>query len=346
MPYPGFDPGKTAPPVTPSAGGAGATTAQESSGAADSTKDPTTGLSTYTNVGSATGQGGSKRTDNPTVPVDKTGALDIWGLPAGVAGQTIWFGTDREVGTRSGGTTAHNAGQNMELQKGNTPTSLPENMTAERVMKMYAAMSQSNPDGFLALQKQLAQAGFYGTAAHVQGGWNSQTESALAGAMTSYLQVAKGAGTPLDFSTFLGNQVKANYATGGGAADGSSGGAAGTTPQGPSIQLTDPNSLKSTLQQWAQQALGRNVSDDEANSFVSQFQSAEGGAQATVQGGQVSNAGSLTTTPDATSDAEAFIKSNNATDIAKSNTQGYANTFVNMFLPSGSQMANIQPFTG
>jgi len=131
-------------------------------------------------------------------------------MPSYLKGKVLWYDTGQSKGgshTSTGPSAGQDRSKSVQVDK---PRSFNINMTAEQAMKQFAAMSQNDPLGFAAFQKELEASGFYGSASKVYGGWNGQTETAIADAMSQYLKVSEGAGVALSFRDFLSHQAEAN----------------------------------------------------------------------------------------------------------------------------------------
>lgn len=193
---------------------------------------------------------------------------------------------------------------------------------------------------FVNLQKQLWYAGAYGQTSfdsvHV-GQWTDQTLNALENALSGYVQTSKASKKPQTFEDWLQANAAGGLAAGGGFDYKNGPGGSGASAPSPT-QLTDPNALRQTVQQAAQAALGRGLSDAELSKFVDAFHQSETSAQQTAQG-----SGGTVTPPDQQSDALAYAEQSDPQQYANHQAQGYFNAFMNLFLPSGSSRANIQP---
>jgi hypothetical protein len=271
---------------------------------------------------------------NAPVPTDDTGAIDVWNMPSFLQGKMIWFDTGHVAASRR---TSVHPSHSPDLPGTTTESVLTKahskliNMTAEQVMKQFAAMSQNDPMAFAAIQKELQDGGFYGSATHVYGGWNGQTETAVADAMTQYVKVAQAGGVAENFRTFLDHQAQANTGINGNDPGGAGGGGAAARQ----TILDDPEALKSAAMTAAQAALGSGLSEDQLNKFVAQFQ----GAQASYQ--QSTN--STVVQPDATSDAMAFAQKSDPQGYANHQATGYMSALMNLFLPSQDARPTITP---
>lgn len=274
-----------------------------------------------------TGSGGSGASP---IPTDSTGAVDIWDMPSTLKGQVLWFDT----GSKSVSKTPHDYPFEPEEATGPpvvTKESFDINASAEQIMKQYAAESQNNPVGFAALQKQLAQAGFYGDSTQVKGGWNIQTEQALATAMQQYLKVSQGAGVAVNFKDFLGNQAVANTEINGNPTNGENPGGSAAAPP----TLADPETLALYAQKAAQAALGHNLTTAQVNSFVSSFHE-----QQTLEAAGKTN-GDTVNAADPRAEAINFVTQSDPQGFQQQQVKGYTDAFLDMFTSGQSQAPNI-----
>jgi hypothetical protein len=257
-------------------------------------------------------------------------------MPSYLKGKVLWFDTGQAKGgshTDTGPASGQDRSKSVQVTK---PHSFNINMTAEQAMKQFAAMSQNDPLGFAAFQKELAASGFFGSATKVYGGWNGQTETAIADAMSQYLKVSEGAGVALSFRDFLSHQAAANTGINGGGGGSGSGSGLPSTPT-----LADPDTLKLAAQKAAQAALGRNLSAGELSNFVDQFHAEQTSAYQSALKGQGTNVDKT----DPRGSAIKFVASTNSQEFGQHQAEGYADSFLNMFLtgPSAAPNVNVDP---
>jgi hypothetical protein len=288
-------------------------------------------------------------TQDASLPSDPTtGLISIWTDPTNLPSSdskafwdtSIWYDNGTKTASNSnpdgsvaaphsrGGPTFDDVGSPSKSHS----VSFDNNMSAAEVMKQYAAMSQRDPLGFAAIQKELQAAGFYGASTTaVLGGFNSQTEKALADAMYQYIKVAQGSGTPVNFSDFLRNTAAANQGINGNMSGGSGG---SSTPL-----LTDPDELTRYAQMAAQNSLGRSLSKQELNSFIDQFHNEQ------IQSyTDAANHNGLSAQKDNSRAAAIdFVTTNNKPEFEQHQIQGYTDSFLNMFLPSSTSAAPQVP---
>jgi hypothetical protein len=272
---------------------------------------------------------------NTPTPTDSTGAIDVWNMPDFLKGKVIWFDTGHVA---AGKKTVVTGGRTPGVPDGGTTTIMTKahskliNMTAEQVMKQFAAMSQNDPMGFAAIQKELQAAGHYQGAKTIYGGWNGQTEAAIADALTQYVKVSEAAGVAENFRTFLDHQAQANTGINGNGQD----------PQaGPTVNLDDPEKLRQDAMTAAQAALGKGLSEDELNKFVAQFQGAQSSFQTAAQTPSVH--GNTQIQPDEPAQAMAFAQHADPQGYANHQATGYMSALMNLFLPSQDARPTITP---
>jgi hypothetical protein len=144
--------------------------------------------------------------------------------------------------------------------------------TANQYFQQFANMSLTNKAGFIAMQKQLIAAHAYGNGKPILGVYTTADGNAMSSILAGYVGLVNsnpGGGNALKFSDYL-NMVIKNGGLGGG---GNGGG-----PTRAPLQLTDPKELEQSLQQAAQNRLGRNLGKDELATFVDAFHAKEKGA--------------------------------------------------------------------
>jgi hypothetical protein len=273
------------------------------------------------------------------IPVDSSGMVSTWSLPSymlstnGNKAPVLWYDTGHHAEK------VHVPGPGEHSGPGSDITqvhSFDINSTPEQVMKEFVTKSQTNPDEFRALQHLLADAGFFGVDSHIYGGWNTQTEHALASAMEKYLQVSEGAGVPVSFMQYLQNTADANTANGNAGIAGG-GGSGGSIAKVPHPTLTDPDQLTFYAQKAAQAALGRNLSQPELTQFIDQFHQ----QQIDSFNQSYSGTGNPIDKTDARSSASAFVSQDFKPEMQKHQATGYADAFLNMFLSGPSAAPNV-----
>jgi len=192
---------------------------------------------------------------------------------------------------------------------------------------------------FERLQQELYAAGMYGSTSYNDvkvGQWDTTTQTAMKTALEHYEDFIQGAQEPMTFNEFLKQQASTDADGGFFSQKGKGIGSAGTGSSSvPQVNLTDPAAIRSAAQAAAQQALGQGLSEDQLNAFVQQFQAAQQSDQSSLN--------PTTTTPDLSSQALAFAEQQSPGEYKDHQIQGYMNTLLNMFLPSESQRANVQP---
>lgn len=322
---------------------------------------PNSGPASYDPAGGLIGAGGTNTSTDTTINSDGTpnygsiiptsvrtdtsGAIDVWNLPSWVydyekqVAKPIYWTENPEGGN---GTNTDIAPQfnNRAFRKANglpeemdKPQSFDTNVSAEELMKQFAAM---DPSQLQPLQGLLANGPWGASKNYVASGvFDQNTEQMLSNAIVQYLKVSRGAGKAISFMQFLTDGATSNVANGGGVnGSGGTGGGAGQV-----INLTDPAQIRSAAQQAAQEALGHVFTNSELDSFVNSFQAQQTAAQQ-VSGGQDS------TMPDLTAEAMQEAQTGaNAQEFSNHQALGYMDTFLNMFLPSGSNRGGVNPVT-
>lgn len=273
-------------------------------------------------------------TGSAAIPVDSSGAVDEWNLPSFLKGHVFWWDSGMTKQTGGQSRTTNNgqdavAGKTVAVDK---PHSFDINASAETIMKQFAAMSYNDPAQFMGLQAALAQ-GPWASGLKPSGTFDSQTETALAKAMTQYLKLTESAGVSVSFKQYLANAAQGG-AGGYGTVNGLGGSGSGSVS---SVSLTDPAELMAQAQTAAQAALGHTMTQEQLNTFVSNFHTAQTNAQ--------HKAGSIYDGMSAPAEANQFAQQSDPQGFTNHQAQGYMDSFMNMFLPSGSQRGNVQPVT-
>lgn len=193
-----------------------------------------------------------------------------------------------------------------------------QSTSVESMMREFAGWSVSDPQSFAAMQQQLYSSGAYGSTKPNFGVWSGSLDSnAMKAAMTGYLGIVNpNDPNPLSFADYLdrrGAQGKSN---------GIGGGSAGAT-RAP-LQLTDAATLRQTLQSASQNALHRNLSDDELNHFVTAFHGQE------TQAYNQANAGATYANPDAGAQAIESVQTNHAAEANQALQASYNDKLMSM----------------
>jgi hypothetical protein len=159
-------------------------------------------------------------------------------------------------------------------------------------MAYFAGLSQSNPKQYAQIQQQLYQAGAYGGSKPSFGVYTTQDATAMKAVLTGYMGLKLT--TPITLPDYI-KQIQSA---------GIKNGVLNGAPRAPlTVQYTDPNTLKGTLQSAAQDYLGRNLSDKELNGFVSKFHGQEKTAQTAAYNNKPGE-----TPPEASGDAQALLE--------------------------------------
>lgn len=244
---------------------------------------------------------------------------DFWGLGQ-VYGQPILLGTDTQPGVIHPGKGPAGA----ELGMGPKPSTTDVWRSAQAVMSSFSKEWSRDPAGFAKIQAELAAGGYYGsTGKYVPGRYDTATKDALKKALGDYVAVADEGKTPVTLSEFLKTQASVTQQ------------AQANQPQTkiPAPSLTDTSQLRLQVQEAAQSALGRNLSQKEVNAFVNEFHSRETQAFNAAQAG-----GQAYVNPDPSTSAAEYVQQNNGVEAKQQDATAYVDSFLNMFL-SGSSAA-------
>lgn len=192
--------------------------------------------------------------------------------------------------------------------------------TGQQIMDGFMKSYGTNRAEFDGLRTALAQAGYYGSdtigrvTGRAAGKWDV---NAMKNALGDYNTYAHATTDPLSFTEWLAN----NNAIGGTAAQ---------------VTLTDPAYLAMYAQRAASNALGRSLTPNELQAFVTSFQSEEQQNQTASQTGAAK-----VTSSDARSEAIQFIQKNFGAQESQHSAQGYMNALLDLFLPNASQRPSI-----
>lgn len=261
-------------------------------------------------------------------------AHDIWGLDK-LYNNNILLGTNAAVDT----------GMGFSIPGPQTPAYGTTQSFMKHVVDLWAGQAEEKKHfpnrltTYEQLQRSLWQAGFYGQTSidgiHV-GQWNPQTQDALKNALGSYEQLGKGGKLPLTFSEFL-NQNAVMAKDGG---ENSNPGGAGPAAPAPFVSnTTDPAGIRAAVQSAAQQALGMNLSEDQIQTFVTEFQHQQ------VQAERQSYNNQDSTTPDLSSEAMSFVQETNPRAYKQQNKTAYMDALVNLLggvRPSQTPTPNVE----
>jgi hypothetical protein len=261
-------------------------------------------------------------------------AHDIWGLDK-LYNNHVLLGT----------TTAVDTGMGFSVPGPQTDAYGTTQSFMKHVVDLWAGQTEERKKfpnrltTYEQLQRSLWQAGFYGQTSidgiHV-GQWTTQTQDALKNALGSYEQLGEGGKLPLTFSEFL-NQNAAVAQDGGQNAPSQSGG--GPTRAPFASNTTDPAAIRAAVQSAAQQALGMNLSEDQIQAFVTEFQHQQ------VQAERASYNYQDTTTPDLSSEAMGFVQETNPHAYKQQNKTAYMDALVNLLggvRPSQTPTPNVE----
>jgi hypothetical protein len=218
------------------------------------------------------------------------------------------------------GTTSVVTNQYGDVRVGHfNPRPAPQKNASEYA-QFIISLQASNPALYKQYQQQLYKAGYYGSSKPIYGTYTGRDGQAIQQMLQDYeatdsARVSNGLGrlTPVDY---LADTIKKG---GSALANG------GVTRQPLTIQYTDPETLKATLQSAAQDGLGRNLTDKELTTFVSKFH----GQEAAAQTGAYNNDTSITP-PDAGADAQALVTNQHGPEHDQKLAAGYLDSINQM----------------
>jgi hypothetical protein len=191
--------------------------------------------------------------------------------------------------------------------------------SAADLVKYPITLYGSDPKAYLQLQQALYAAGFYGSTPASSIPWGSDPQGTTYDAYKKVLiatQQAQAVGLDITPSEMLSDAVKRHQAATAGA----------TVPKpGLVIQQSDPAVLRGLVQQAAQEALGRNLSADEVNSFVESFHRQEAAYSKKSYEAQQNTTGSTftLTQPDANAQAKEFVEGGHPQEAGGQDLAGY-----------------------
>lgn len=187
-----------------------------------------------------------------------------------------------------------------------TTATEPQGVSANDFYKQFVTNSQKNQTAYIAQQKAMYNAGFYGAQKPNYGSYGPTDDNAMKAALSSYSPV-QSVHPGLSFNQYL-DQLTASGA----------GKNAGPTKQPLTVSYTDPDTLKSAANSAAQQALGRNLTTHELNAFVGAFHGKESAAQKTAY-----DNGSSYTAPEVTGEATQLVQSHNQVEAQQALSASY-----------------------
>ncbi len=200
-------------------------------------------------------------------------------------------------------------------------TSSDVSVTINAQLANLRAMSVNDPEAYAAYLWRLWAAGFLGSGPWETintGAWSKEAGDAFVNAAVTVADLQAN-GVEVSFDDYLDKAIAGRDKDGDGQPDDGS-----TTP--PTINaFTDPETLRLTVQSAAQAALGRDLSESEANAFLSVFRDLEAKANATANAAQTDTTGGTydTSRPDASGQAAAFVESGSPTEADSYQMAGY-----------------------
>lgn len=262
-----------------------------------------------------------------SVPVDSTGAISVWDLPQWITdyekkvAKPFYWDSYTEKNTVTAGKLNNPAFRRAnDLPESNEPSIEKNvNVSAEQLMKQFAAMAYNDPGSFAQFQQALAD-GPWASDLKVTGVFDQNTEQALAGAMVQYLKTSRSAGVPVSFKDYLLQSAASNKAN-------------NPTQAKPGPVLTDPASLKMAAQQAAEAALGHTLSEAQLNAFVDKFHTGEMSAYTSSA---ESNGQPTVGQTDPQTAAIQYVQQADPSGFDQHKVTGFANALLNSLM-SGSQ---------
>lgn len=196
--------------------------------------------------------------------------------------------------------------------------------TVESIMRKFELMPYGKgSEEFLQWQRMLYKAGLYGSTKLSEVAWGSfdgPTEDALGKALRRVAR-ANEAGAPISLTEYLdklgADRDKAAKQYGPGA--------------DPTLrQFENPRVVAGFLQQAAQAALGRNLTKDEIDHFVSEYHASEEQYYKTAESAQRTPGTHDLTKPDAATAAQDFVQAGHAAEAGGQGLAGFFQTLQGM----------------
>lgn len=196
---------------------------------------------------------------------------------------------------------------------------LPQDAVALPI-KLYS----TDPKKYLELQQRLFQGGFYGATPASSIPWGTDPAGLTYDAYKRALAAAQQAasiGHPMTPDEIIDQGIKDHQA------------AKAAGPQsGQVIQLTDPAALRGVVQLAAQAALNRNLSKDEVDRFVQEFQAQQIAYGKQLNAAQADQTGKTVTLtqPDPTAQAKEFVEQGHPAEQGGELLASYADKLISM----------------
>jgi hypothetical protein len=202
-----------------------------------------------------------------------------------------------------------------------TPNTPPAESTYGDQLRYPVEEFAKDPKGYLDLQRRLFAAGFYGSKDPASIPWGQD----VAGTIDAWRKVLE---LSLQ-SAETGNPLTPEEVLRRGAAAGKAGGA---PPKSLIIDYTDPEQVAGVVQRAAQASLGRNLSDEEIQHFVSEFRVAETDyAKARYKGETDTTGGTFEVSrPDLGDRANDFVEQGHETEIGGNRMADYVSALERM----------------
>lgn len=188
-----------------------------------------------------------------------------------------------------------------------------------KLLRQPVNLFANDRDGYLRLQRGLFAAGFFGSKT-----WESVAGTAVDATMTAWRQVlietarAQDTGAALTPEDILRKSIEGRKA--------------GVGQGGQSLvrQHEDPKAVAGILQQAAQASLGRNLSTQEIEHFISQYRAAEDAYYAQAEKADVTPGIHNLTKPNLEAQADSFVQGGHGTEMAGEEIGAYGDAFLRM----------------
>lgn len=241
-----------------------------------------------------------------------SGQTDIWNLPTKLAGQNIIVDYGHHVAK---GLARHLPGEDVAAN-----TAPPSSGSLEDLMGQPIKLFSSAPKDYLALQRALFQAGYYGSTPYGSIAWGSYTNQTVDAWRQLLVHTAQAQSQGINATPNDILHQSANNRV--------------STPKSPGpliVQHGDPKVVAGFLQQAAQSSLGRNLSDQEVAHFISEYRTAETAYYEKAQQATNAPAGRFDLTkPSPEADAQSYVAEQHPTEAAGNDMGDYVRQLESM----------------
>lgn len=255
-----------------------------------------------------------------------TAKTDIWNIPDDLRGKTLItdYGYKYDGGT-NGRLAPEDVAYKQQASLGSRAILGvdPQTKVPGGPYALPISMYGENPKGYLELQRALFAAGYFGSKSSKSIAWGADTASTME-AWTALLRDTvqqQSLGQNVTWQDMLDRALKSTKA-------------GGTATEKPPLVLdyTDPEQVAGVVQRAAQASLGRNLSGEEIEHFVSEFRAAETtyakdryAASTDVKGGT-----HTMSQPSLEGRADAYVQEGHGTEIAGNNMADYVRAIEQM----------------